>query len=141
MITTTFDERRRLESLDRGPLAAHQLGRLNTLLKAILPQNRFYADKLSQISADALRSTDGPLAALDELKQLPFTFKDELLNPLHPGDLAANLTFSQERYTRFHQTSGTRGRPLVVLDTAEDWAWWIDCWQFVLDAAELVPGQ
>lgn len=141
MITTTFDERRRLESLDRGQLAAHQLGRLNTLLKAILPQNHFYADKLSQIPAAALQSAKGPLQSLDELKQLPFTFKDELLNPLHPGDLAANLTFPQDRYTRFHQTSGTRGRPLVVLDTAEDWAWWIDCWQFVLDAAELAAGQ
>ncbi len=64
-----------------------------------------------------------------------------MLSPLHPGDLAANLTFPQDRYTRFHQTSGTRGRPLVVLDTAEDWAWWMDCWQFVLDAAEVAPGQ
>jgi phenylacetate-CoA ligase len=141
MINTTFDERRRLEAFDSGQLAAHQLGRLNGLLKAILPQNRFYADKLSQIPAAALRSTDGPLQALDELKQLPFTFKDELLNPLHPGDLAANLTFPQDRYTRFHQTSGTRGRPLVVLDTADDWAWWMDCWQFVLDAADVSPGQ
>ena len=28
-------------------------------------------------------------------------------------------------------------RALPVLDTASDWQWWIDCWQFVLDAAEL----
>ena len=27
--------------------------------------------------------------------------------------------------------------PLDVLDTAEDWRWWIDCWQYVLDAADL----
>jgi phenylacetate-CoA ligase len=26
---------------------------------------------------------------------------------------------------------------MVVLDTAEDWQWWIDGWQFVLDAAEI----
>jgi phenylacetate-CoA ligase len=26
---------------------------------------------------------------------------------------------------------------MPVLDTAEDWLWWIDCWQFVLDAAEV----
>ncbi|MEX2092605.1 MAG: phenylacetate--CoA ligase family protein, partial [Pirellulales bacterium] len=25
----------------------------------------------------------------------------------------------------------------AVLDTPEDWQWWIDCWQFVLDAAEM----
>ena len=57
-----------------------------------------------------------------------------------PGDLAANLTFPLDRYMRFHQTSGTRGRPLVVLDTADDWHWWIDCWQFVFDAAEVTPA-
>ena len=38
---------------------------------------------------------------------------------------------------RFHQTSGTHGRPMVVLDTADDWQWWIECWQYVLDAAEI----
>ena len=38
---------------------------------------------------------------------------------------------------RFHQTSGTHGRPLPVLDTAADWQWWLDCWQYVLDAAEV----
>jgi phenylacetate-CoA ligase len=66
---------------------------------------------------------------------LPFTFKDELANASAAGNLAANLTYPVERYTRYHQTSGTHGRPLAVLDTPHDWRWWIDCWQFVLDAA------
>ena len=111
------------------------------MLKAILPQNRFYAEKLARISAARLQAADGPLESLDDLAELPFTFKDELLSSRHPGDLAANLTFPLDHYTRFHQTSGTRGRPLVVLDTADDWAWWIDCWQFVLDAAEHRAGR
>jgi phenylacetate-CoA ligase len=140
MITTTFDQRRRLESLDEEALEQHQLSRLNQLLKTILPHNRFYAEKLASITPQKLQDPEGPLRSLDELAQLPFTFKDELLSSRRPGDLAANLTFPVERYTRFHQTSGTRGRPLVVLDTPEDWAWWIDCWQFVLDAAEIAPG-
>jgi phenylacetate-CoA ligase len=139
MVTTTYEDRRRLESLDGRTLARHQLDRLNRLLRAILPANRFYADKLSEISGERLEARHGPLNSLDELARLPFTFKDELLSP-HAGELAANLTFPQECYTRFHQTSGTRGRPLAVLDTADDWAWWVDCWQFVLDAAELGPG-
>ena len=46
---------------------------------------------------------------------------------------AANLTFPIDRYVRYHRTSGTRGRPLIVLDTLEDWNWWIGTWQFVLD--------
>jgi phenylacetate-CoA ligase len=139
MISTTFDQRRRLEAMEAGELAAHQLARLNRLLKAILPHNRFYAAKFPHVTADALADPTGPLRSLDELNKLPFTFKDELMAGAS-GQLAANLTFPRERYTRFHQTSGTRGRPLVVLDTADDWSWWIDCWQFVLDAAEIAAG-
>jgi phenylacetate-CoA ligase len=140
MISTDFQERRRLEGLDGKALARHQLGRLNRLFKSILPQNRFYAEKLTQISASRLQAADGPLRSLDELARLPFTFKDELISSRQPGELAANLTFPLGHYTRFHQTSGTRGRPLVVLDTPEDWSWWMDCWQFVLDAGGIEPG-
>lgn len=140
MITTTFEERRKREAFDEQSLEQHQLARLNRLLKTILPQNRFYAEKLAKISAEQLQSADGPLGSLDELAELPFTFKEELVSSRHAGELAANLTFPIERYTRFHQTSGTRGRPLMVFDTADDWDWWIDCWQFVLDAAEIAPG-
>jgi phenylacetate-CoA ligase len=45
------------------------------------------------------------------------------------------LTFDRDRYCRFHRTSGTTGRPLAVLDTFDDWQWWMEGWQYVLDAA------
>ena len=35
---------------------------------------------------------------------------------------------------------GTRGNPLYVYDTAEDWQWWKEAWQFVLDAAAVVSS-
>jgi phenylacetate-CoA ligase len=41
---------------------------------------------------------------------------------------------------RFHQTSGTHGRPLPVFDTADDWAWWMDCWRVILDRGGVRPG-
>jgi phenylacetate-CoA ligase len=132
MIGTTWQQRRDLEGLDRAALAEHQLARLNQLLDAILPANHFYAEKFGQL--------DLPLASLDQLAELPFTFKDELAQKQREDGLAPNHTFPFDHYVRFHQTSGTRGRPMVVLDTAEDWQWWIDTWQFVLDAAELQPG-
>ena len=131
MTPTTYDERRRLEQLDAGALAEYQLARLNQLLDTILPCNRFYADKLAGLPR--------PLTSLEQLTRLPFTTKEELQAPSTTDDLAANLTYPLERYVRFHRTSGTRGRPLVVLDTAADWAWWTDTWQYVLDAAELGP--
>jgi phenylacetate-CoA ligase len=113
-------------------LATHQLARLNRLLEEILPQNRFYARKLAGLPL--------PLRSLDELARLPFTVKDELQEEGEEEGFAANRTYPLERYVRFHRTSGTRGRPLVVLDTREDWQWWIDTWQFVLDVAELTPA-
>ena len=139
MISTTHTQRRELEALPAKQLAAHQLSRLNCLLKAVLPQNRFYADKLAHLSTADLQDPDGPLRSHDQLADLPFTFKEELISETDAHHLAANLTFPVEHYTRFHQTSGTRGRPLAVLDTAADWSWWVDCWQFVLDVADLEP--
>ena len=129
MLQYTYEQRRALEELSPDELTAHQLKRLNALLSQILPHNRFYADKFANVKL--------PIESLDELAALPLTSKSELINSSYAGDLAANVTYPIERYVRFHRTSGTRGRPLVVLDTQEDWAWWIDTWQYVLDAAEM----
>jgi phenylacetate-CoA ligase len=140
MLHTTFLERRRLESLSAPDLAQHQRRRLNALLKATLPRNRFYAEKLaSQFDFDRLVDEDGPLRSLDELPNWPFTFKEELQPVAGSEPWASNLTFPHADYLRFHQTSGTRGRPMAVLDTAEDWQWWLECWQYVFDAAGIQP--
>lgn len=127
MISPSYAERRRLEALDGPALEEHQLARLNALLEAILPHNRFYAEKLAGIQC--------PLASLDQLNSLPLTHKDELIASPEAHGAAGHRTYPLEQYVRYHQTSGTRGRPLPVLDTAADWRWWIDTWQFVLDAA------
>ncbi len=109
-------------------LRARQLRKLNELLAATLPQNTFYAEKLSSLAL--------PLASLDQLGAVAPTQKDELVTDF----AAANHTYPLDQYVRFHRTSGTRGRPMVVMDTAADWKWWIDAWQFVLDVAEIEPA-
>ena len=140
MVHTTFLERRRFESLSPADLAEHQRRRLNALLKATLPRNRFYADKLAaQLDFDRLADEDGPLRSLDEMAGWPLTFKEELQPDAGSEPWATNLTFPRSDYLRFHQTSGTRGRPMAVLDTAEDWQWWLECWQYVFDAADIQP--
>lgn len=123
------EHRRRLERLDADRLAEYQLGRFNELISRILPHNSFYSSKLGQYQF--------PLQSLDELAELPFTFKHELAASDSSGSFANNLTYPIDHYTRFHRTSGTRGRPMVVLDSTEDWGWWIRTWQFVLDSAEI----
>ena len=131
-MTLTFEDRRRLESLDRAALEQVQLQRLNQLLAQILPTNKFYARKFAGISS--------PLTSLEQLAALPVSTKEELTVPGVDDVEPANRTWPLERYVRYHQTSGTHGRPLPVYDTADDWQWWIESWQFVLDAAETTPA-
>lgn len=128
MTSLSFDQRRDLEALDRRALQRLQLEKLNRLLAVAHSKNEFYKHKLA--------GCPRTLSALDELRTLPLTLKNEL-QPEGGETFAANRTYEADAYTRFHETSGTHGRPLAVLDTADDWQWWIGCWQFVLDAAGL----
>jgi phenylacetate-CoA ligase len=134
-LAASRQERRALQRLERSELQARQLARLNALLARVLPHNAFYAAKLAGITP--------PLDALDALQAWPFTTKDELAPAEAEADqpFARNVTYALDQYLRFHQTSGTKGRPLVVPDDADGWQDWMDGWQFVLDAAELVPGE
>jgi len=124
---STSPQRRKLESYSRADLERYQLGRLNGLLDQILPVNQFYAQKLARVKR--------PMESLAELGDWPCTFKEELLGHAREGDTVANLTWPLAKYSRFHQTSGTTGRPMVVLDTPDDWQWVLECWEYVLDAA------
>src|SRR5262249_30653498 len=130
MLRTTHHDRRQWEQLPRAELARHQLARLQQLIAQVVPHNRFYAEKFA-------RALTLPLESIEQFQQLPFTFKDELVTVSQGSEFPANLTYPLAQYIRYHHTSGTRGRPMPVLDTAADWQWWIDCWQFVLDAAEI----
>ncbi len=114
-----------IQSLSREALECLQLEKLNSLLAQILPHNQFYRDKLGSRSS---------LNNLQELSDLPFTTKAELLAE---NGFAKNLTWPTENYVRFHRTSGTRGNPMAVLDTTEDWQWWMHVWQYVLDTADI----
>ena len=131
MSALSFDQRRDLEMLDRRTLERLQVEKFNRQLATVLASNKFYGRKLAGCPRG--------LASLGELAKLPFTTKDEL-QPEGGELFAANLTFPIEAYTRCHETSGTHGRPLAVFDTPADWQWWIDGWQFVLDAAELTSS-
>lgn len=117
----------------RAALDAMKLSRLRGLLHEILPANGFYAAKLARIAAPA------DIASLAELSDWPFTFKEELVAAVADG-APGNLTWPRERYVRFHQTSGTHGRPLPVFDTAADWRWWMDCWRTILARGGVAAG-
>ena len=120
----------RLETADRSRIEAHQLERLQEGLRRILPDNRFYRRKLSQENEII------SIERLSDLARLPFTTKRELVADQEEHPLfGANLTYPLSEYVRFHQTSGTAGRPLKILDTHESWDWWAECWTSVYRAA------
>ncbi len=111
----------------RKQIQTHQLLRLNELLSAVA-QRPFYRNRLQNIKL--------PLNSLEELRSIPLLKKTDLLPPSPPAP-ARIFDLPRSEYTRMHQTSGTSGWPLPVLDTHEDWRWWINCWSYVLDAAQV----
>ncbi|GMV82321.1 MAG: phenylacetate-coenzyme A ligase [Planctomycetota bacterium] len=115
---------------DRLELERTQLERLRVLLAALQPANAFYGKKLSGLKLD------GSLAEF--MAKAPFTLKRELIEDQQAhGPFGSNLTYPLERYTRFHQTSGSMGRPMRWLDTAEDWQALLECWKRVFAAAHV----
>jgi phenylacetate-CoA ligase len=89
--------------------------RRRELVELVLDRNPFQRER-----AEALG-----VAGASELADMPPLTKRELVEDQgrHPP-FGTNLTYPLEKYTQLWQTSGTTGRPLRVLDTAEDWAWW-----------------
>ncbi|MEO6888560.1 MAG: AMP-binding protein [Ktedonobacteraceae bacterium] len=118
------------DTASRSLIEASQLARLQLGLTRILPRNRFYEQKL--LSGDRTVT----ITRLSDLAHLPFTMKRELASSqeMYPP-FGTNLTYPVSDYIRLHQTSGTTGQPLKVLDTPESWDWWADCWRTVYRAA------
>ncbi len=118
-----------LQTASREAIAAHQFARLHAGLSLILASNSFYQRKLAGLDPQSISNMDG-------FRQLPFTTKSELVNDQnkHPP-YGTNLTYPLSSYLRLHQTSGTTGQPLKILDTPESWDWWADCWSVIYQAA------
>jgi phenylacetate-CoA ligase len=123
-----FDPAR--ETLDREAIRRLQEEKLRRLMAAV-EDNPFCTAKLASAGK---RPSD--VKTLRDLDELPFTTKSELVEAqrAHPpfGNL---LTYPLTRYRRLHGTSGTSGKPLLWLDSDEDWETWIRCWGYVYRGA------
>jgi phenylacetate-CoA ligase len=120
-----------VEHAPREKLREVQWQKLRELLRLVSDRNRFYTEKWRQagIAPDELKS-------FDDLGKLPFTHKSELARAQEEAPpFGTNATFPAEAYSRVHQTSGTTGIPLRVVDTPESWEWWGQCWRLVLRGA------
>ena len=109
-----------------------QLARFDELRRRILPANAFYARKLGTLA---------PQIGWREFQELPFTTKAELVEDQERAPpLGTIATHGRAGYATYHQTSGTKGRPMAVFDTTESWEWWAECWQYVYAAAGVTPA-
>jgi len=125
-----------VETLPRKVLETLQIEKLCSMLEQIYGRNRFYTDKFN-----AAGIHPNSIQTLDDLKRLPLTSKSELVQAQSDAlPFGSNTTFKESAYSRFHQTSGTTGTPLRVLDTPESWDWWGRCWGHVLAGAGLTEN-
>lgn len=128
---------REAETCDPEAVRERQLSRLRRLVRQVMESNAFYITKLRAVGMKQAED----LVSLQDLQSLPFTTKQELVDDQDAHPLfGTNLTHPTEQYIRVHQTSGTTGKPLRWLDTAESWAWWSRCWATIYRAAGIGPG-
>ncbi|MFM7322883.1 MAG: phenylacetate--CoA ligase family protein, partial [Armatimonadota bacterium] len=120
----------------RTRVAERQRAALESLLRALVPGNAFYAPRLAAAGLDA------GIDSIDTFRnRMPFTTKAELVaDQAAAPPFGTNLTFPLGSYTRISQTSGTSGFSLRWLDTPESWAWMVRNWARVFESAGIGAG-
>ena len=125
-----------LETMPPKAIEALQIEKLRSMFKKIYRHNRFYTEKFDSAGID-----HEAIQNVNDMAQIPLTNKEELIKAQQDKPpFGSNATFPESAYSRFHQTSGTTGKPLRVLDTPESWDWWGRCWGFVLTGAGLTEN-
>ena len=125
-----------LETMPPKAIKELQIEKLRSMFKKIYGHNRFYTDKFDTAGID-----HKAIQNVNDMAQIPLTNKEELIKAQQDNPpFGSNATFPESAYSRFHQTSGTTGKPLRVLDTPESWDWWGRCWGFVLTGAGLTEN-
>ena len=125
-----------LETMPPKAIEALQIEKLRSMFKKIYGHNRFYTEKFDSAGID-----HEAIQNVNDMAQIPLTNKEELIKAQQDNPpFGSNATFPESAYSRFHQTSGTTGKPLRVLDTPESWEWWGRCWGFVLTGAGLTEN-
>jgi phenylacetate-CoA ligase len=120
-----------IETATKPELEKYQFSRFKDLLRMVAERNRFYRTKYEKAKIDI-----SAIRTMDDINQLPFTDKkdfenDQLSSPLY----GTTLTEPLENYVQYHQTTGTTGKPLKMLDTKESWEWRARCACYILAAA------
>jgi phenylacetate-CoA ligase len=108
-----------IEVASRDEIMALQLERMKTTLRHAYDNVAMYKERF-----DAAGVHPDDLKSLGDLAKFPFTYKDDL-RANYPFGLAA---VPREELVRIHASSGTTGKPTVVVYTQND----IDVWAEVV---------
>src|SRR5512136_1342221 len=115
------------ETLPRPALEALQLKRLKQTLERVYANVPFYKGTLDKAGV-----RPGDVKGLDDLKKLPFTYKQDMRDSYPYGLFAASM----EEIVRIHASSGTTGKPTVVGYTRKD----IDSWSELMARSFVAAG-
>ncbi len=118
------------ECLPRPDLAKLQLLRLKNTLKRVATNVPFYRNKFNELQLDPEKIT-----SLDELRDYPFTLKQDLRDNYPYGLFAVPL----RDVVRVHSSSGTTGMATVVGYSKNDIITWSDLVARILCAAGVTP--
>jgi phenylacetate-CoA ligase len=119
------------ETMPREALEAIQLKRLQTTVARVYNTVPFYKKRFDEVGVkvDEVRS-------LDDLRRLPFTYKDNLRDSYPFG----MFTVPMDDVVRIHASSGTTGKPTVVGYTARDIQTWSELMARTLMAGGATSG-
>ena len=102
--------------LPAEPRAALQVERLRSLVRRLTTcGNTFWSERLSEVDPSSVTT-------LQDLPSLPFTVKADLRDTYPLGMVTTPLTDT----TRLHASSGTSGKPTIVVYTPHDLAVWAE---------------
>jgi len=107
-----------VECMDREQLRELQSKRLVKMASYVYHNTPFYRKKFQEMGL-----LPGDIQSIDDIVKLPFTNKLDLRDN-YPFGLAA-VPMSQ--IVRIHASSGTTGKPVVVLHTKRDLDMWTEC--------------
>ena len=119
------------ETMPREALEAIQLRRLQTTVARVYNTVPFYKKRFDEVG---LKVDD--VKSLDDLRRLPFTYKDNLRDNYPFG----MFTVPMDDVVRIHASSGTTGKPTVVGYTARDIQTWSELMARTLMAGGATRG-
>lgn len=119
------------ETMPRNEIKNVQSQKLRRLVKYVYSNVPHYREKMQKIGL-----LPGDIKSIDDLKFLPFTYKQDLRDTYPFGLFATPI----EQIVRIHASSGTTGKQTVVGYTEHDIDMWAECIARALTSAGVNRG-